>query len=124
MESKSLERALASHFIFFSSLVNFWEDNFAWGTGKFSPKVKTRIVNIMVTHWSDMQVMIERQSRHLEGREGELVLQEESSEPLVRIPGSARSSLCYCLFCYHLVLVGICWHLLALVGTFCTFCTF
>ena len=22
-----------------SSLVNFWEDNFAWGTGKFSPKV-------------------------------------------------------------------------------------
>ena len=32
-----------------------------------------------------IQVMIERQSRHLEGREGELVLQEESSEPLVGI---------------------------------------
>jgi len=52
----------------FTSLVSFWEDNFAWGTGKFSPKV-----------------MIERQSRHLEGREGELVLQEESSEPLISV---------------------------------------
>ena len=29
--------------------------------------------------------MIERQSRHHEGREGELVLQEEGSEPLVWI---------------------------------------
>ena len=33
----------------------------------------------------DAQVMIERQSRHHEGREGELVLQEEGSEPLVWI---------------------------------------
>ena len=30
------------------------------------------------------QVMIERQSRHQEGREGELVLEEQGSEPLVR----------------------------------------
>lgn len=51
-----------------TSLVNFWEDNFAWGTGKFSPKV-----------------MIERQSRHQEGREGELVLEEQGSEPLISV---------------------------------------
>merc|ERR1711936_628226 len=56
------------HSNIFTSLVNFWEDNFAWGTGKFSPKV-----------------MIERQSRHHEGREGELVLQEEGSEPLISV---------------------------------------
>ena len=30
---------ILSLIIFPPSLVNFWEDNFAWGTGKFSPKV-------------------------------------------------------------------------------------
>ena len=79
--------------------MSFWEDNFAWGTGKFSPKV-TRdlcfckdgcrkglfiVTEVALLCECSIQVMIERQSRHLEGREGELVLQEESSEPLVGI---------------------------------------
>ena len=35
---RSLDKSLVFD-IFPPSLVNFWEDNFAWGTGKFSPKV-------------------------------------------------------------------------------------
>ena len=45
-----------------TGITAFWSDNFAWGTGKYSPKV-----------------MVERQSYKLrEGREGELLLEEGS----------------------------------------------
>ena len=57
----------------FSSLTSFWENNFAWGTGKFSPKV-----------------IIERQSH---GREGELVLNEEESQPLISVIDLAEEGL-------------------------------